>query len=133
MDKYEEIINIPHFEPKHKRMSLYSRSAQFAPFAALTGYEEAIEETGRETTKRIEIEEETKQIINEQLIKISNNLKDKPLIKVTYFVQDNKKEGGKYITIEGNVKKINEIEGSITLINNKKIKINEIKSIELIT
>ena len=108
-DKYDDIINLPHHESKkHPRMSLDARSAQFAPFAALTGYDEAIKETARQTDKRIEINEELKRILNEKLQLIKKEIHTKPKIIVTYFVSDSKKEGGKYITITGNVIKIDE-------------------------
>ena len=109
MDKYKDIINIKHFEPKHERMSLYARSAQFAPFAALTGYEEQVAETGRITDEKREIEEGLIEIINQELIKIKEIIKLNPKVKITYFVPDKRKTGGKYITKEESVKKIDEL------------------------
>jgi len=126
-DKYDDIINLPHHESKkHSRMSLEARSAQFAPFAALTGYDEAIKETARQTDKRIEINEELKKFLNEKLKLIKKEIQKKPKIIVTYFVPDSKKEGGKYITVKGNVIKIDEYKKKMILENNTEISISEI-------
>lgn len=126
-DKYDDIINLPHHESKkHPRMSLEARSAQFAPFAALTGYDEAIRETARQTDKRIEINEELKRNLNEKLQLIKKEIHTKPKIIVTYFVPDSKKEGGKYVTVTGNVIKIDEYKKKMILENNIEIPISEI-------
>ena len=131
MDKYASIIDIKHFEPKHERMSLYARSAQFAPFAALTGYEESVEETGRLTSERIEIEEGLKEIINGELLKIKEKIKEQPIIKVTYFIKDTKKKGGKYVTIEKSIKRIDEYKKELVFIDNTKIKIEDIIKLDI--
>ena len=126
-DKYDNIINLPHYESKkHPRMSLEARSAQFAPFAALTGYDETIKETARQTDKKIEINEELKRILNEKLQSIKKEIHTKPKIIVTYFVPDPRKEGGKYITVTGNVIKIDEYKKKMILENNIEIPISEI-------
>ena len=86
MNKYDEIINIPHFELKnHKRMSIESRSAQFAPFSALTGYSDSIKEIGRLTNNKKELSEDIKELINLKLLEIGNNMKNKPFITALYF------------------------------------------------
>ncbi len=131
MDKYASIINIKHFEPRHERMSLYARSAQFAPFAALTGYEESVEETGRLTSERIEIEEGLKEIINGELLKIKEVIKEKPVIKVTYFVKDTKKTGGKYVTLENSIKRIDEYKKELVFIDNSKVKIEDVIKLDI--
>jgi len=107
-------------------MSIESRSAQFAPFAALTGYSEAIKEETRLTSKRIEIEEEDKINISNKLQKLLENIKLNPLVTITYFVYDKKKDGGEYITVTNNIKKINTIEKYIILKDKIKIPIDEI-------
>lgn len=125
--KYEDIINLPHhISSKHPQMSLEERSAQFAPFAALTGYEDCVEETARLTDERIDISEDIKEILNEKIRKIIKIIDKNPKIKLTYFIPDNKKNGGKYMTIEGKIKKIDEINQELILINGKKIKINDV-------
>ena len=127
---YEDIINLPHYESKkHPRMSLEARSAQFAPFAALTGYEDAVKETARLTDKKIEIDEGLKQILNNKLQYILENNDANPEITFTYFISDKKKTGGKYIEKEGIVKKIDHINGFVLLKDKSKIKIDDIINI----
>ena len=132
MSNYDDIINLPHHESKvHPKMSLYNRSAQFAPFAALTGYEDAITETARLTDKKINIDDGLNELINNKLQKIESILHEHPLISVTYFVKDNKKDGGSYITICGNVKRIDTDNNHIVLTNKTKIPIGEIINVKL--
>lgn len=129
-DNYDDIINLPHYEPKgHPRMSMESRAAQFAPFAALTGYEDAVKETARITDKRIEIDEGLKIIINNKLQVILDNIKYKPKVTFTYFVYDKKKSGGKYINVTGNISKIDKINNNVILTDKTRIPINEIINI----
>lgn len=129
-DNYEDIINMPHHVSLvHPKMSMDARAAQFAPFSALTGYEDAVKETSRLTDERMEIDEELKILLNNRLQTILKNIKDKPEVTLTYFVYDKKKLGGKYITITGNIKKIDMIEGYIMLVDKTKIPIIEIINI----
>ena len=108
MDKYEDIINLPHHESKnHKRMSMSVRAAIFSPFSALTGYEDAVKETARIVDKKIILGEDVKNKINIELQKILKNIKDKPQVTITYFVKDKNKNGGKYITATKNTEKTN--------------------------
>ncbi len=132
MSNYDDIINLPHHVSNvHPRMSLYNRSAQFAPFAALTGYDDAIVETARLTDKRINLDESLIEIINNKLINIESIINEHPLISVTYFVKDKKKDGGSYITINGNVKRIDKDNNCIILNNKSKISIDEIIDVKL--
>ncbi len=125
--QYDDIINLPHHvSKKHPQMSLYMRSAQFAPFAALTGYEDAVKETAREVQERIEIDEELRSILDSKLQIIIENLKFNPEISITYFVPDLKKDGGEYVTVSGIVKKIDMYNQLIYLVNNIQISTNEI-------
>lgn len=129
-DNYEDIINLPRYEPKnHVRMPLESRAAQFAPFAALTGYEDAVKETARLTDKRIEIDEELKIILNDKLQVLIGYVKNNPRVTVTYFVKDKNKEGGKYITIDGNIKKIDIDKNLIILLDKTIISIDDVINI----
>jgi len=122
MNKYEDIINLPHHVSKtRKPMSLYNRAAQFAPFAALTGYDDAIKETSRITEQRIELSEELKNMLNQKIKLISENIKLQPKVSITYFVPDNKKSGGVYKTISGNVRRIDEIEKYLLFTNKLKV------------
>lgn len=125
--QYDDIINLPHhISKKHPQMSLYARSAQFAPFAALTGYEEAVKETARETNERIDIEDELKSILDGKLQIILEQIKNYPEISITYFIADTKKDGGEYVTVTGIVKKVDLYNQYICLVDNTEIPINEI-------
>ncbi len=128
--KYDDIINMSHhISKKHPRMSLENRSAQFAPFAALTGYEDEVEETARITDKRIEITDEIKSKINMKLQIIQEKININPKVTITYFISDNKKEGGSYKTVTSNVLKIDKYNKQIILKDNKEIFISDIINI----
>ena len=124
-DKYNDIINMPHHVSKtHPQMSLKARSAQFAPFAALTGYGDVINETGRLTNEKIEIDDELKEILNEEIMNIKSKLSKRLTISFTYFIPDAKKNGGKYVTVKGIAKKVND--NSIILEDKTEILIEDI-------
>ena len=124
---YDDIINLPHYvSKKHPPMSLYARSAQFAPFAALTGYEDAVKETARETNERVEIDDELKNILDAKLQLLQENIDKKEEITFTYFVPDAKKDGGEYVNVVGIVKKIDTINQVIILMDKREIPIEEI-------
>ena len=128
---YDDIINLPHYVSKKRpQMSIEARSAQFAPFAALTGYDEKVKETARLTDKKIELEDGQKEILNNKLLYLLENIDAKPEITFTYFIKDNKKTGGKYIDKTGVVRKIDMIEQYIQFIDKTKIYIDDILSIE---
>lgn len=126
MNDYSDIINLSRPVSKRPKMTLEQRSAQFAPFAALTGYESQVKETARLTDKRIEINEELKLLLNLKLQLIQEKIKEQPEITITYFIPDNKKEGGMYTTITNSVKKIDMYKNEIVLIDGTTIAINEI-------
>ena len=130
-EKYDDIINLPHYvSKKHPQMSLEARSAQFAPFAALTGYDEEVKETGRFTNKRKDIDEELKAILDNKLQLLLKQIELKPKVSITYFLPDNKKDGGKYITVTDNIIKIDEYMQLIICDNGTKIPISEIIDIQ---
>jgi len=125
--KYSDIINLPHHvSNKHPHLSREQKAAQFAPFAALTGFDEDVKETARLTNRKIDIDDGLKEIISNKLNIIDINIKDKPLVKITYFIKDKKKDGGKYVEITENIKKINIYDNYIETINNIKIPIIDI-------
>ena len=127
MNKYNDIINLPHHVSKtRKLMSLYNRAAQFAPFAALTGYDDEIKETARLTEQRIELSDELKNMLNQKIKLIIENIKLQPEVTITYFVQDKKKSGGVYKTISGNVKRIDEERKKLIFTNKLTIYFNDI-------
>lgn len=132
MESYEDIINFPHFEPKyHPRMDAYSRAAQFAPFKALIGYEDDIKENSRLTDKKIEISEDKKKQMNENLFFLKENIKEKWIVTLTYFVPDSKKEGGIYQEYEGIIKAINETNHTLIFTSGKKIQFDDVYQIHL--
>lgn len=105
--KYDDIINLPHHvSAKHPQMGLLDRAAQFSPFAALTGHEDSIRETARRTEEFLELEEDKKEQLDEKIYVLQENLWKKPEIIVTYFVPDEKKDGGAYVTHRGRIRKI---------------------------
>lgn len=125
--KYDDIINLEHHISKtHKQMSMQNRAAQFAPFAALTGYEEAVKETARFTEQKIELDEELNNILDEKLRLIQSQIKNTPEITVIYFVPDDKKRGGKYQKITGKIKKIDDYNKFIIFTDEKYIPIKDI-------
>ena len=128
--KYDDIINLEHHISKtHKQMSMQNRAAQFAPFAALTGYEEAVKETARFTEQKIELDEKLNNILDEKLRLIQSQIKNMPEITVTYFVPDDKKRGGKYQKITGKIKKIDDYNKFIIFTDGKFISIKDIINI----
>lgn len=129
--KYEDIINLEHpTSLKHPRMSRLNRAAQFAPFAALTGHDAAIQETARLTSEKIELDESQLVILNEKLQTIQEQLLTDSEITFTYFVKDPKKVGGQYITKTGFLKRIDEIERIVILKDKTKIPIEDIVEID---
>lgn len=133
-EKYEDIISLPHYvSKKHPQMSLEERSAQFAPFAALTGYNNAIRETSRLTTEKKEIDEELKIILDSKIKRIQEQIQNKPKATFTYFTQDLKKDGGIYITVTGNVEKIDVYKKLIILVDKTEIPISEVIEIGVYT
>ena len=110
MNNYKDIINLPyHKSKKRPRMSIEKRAGQFAPFSALTGYDEQIKETARLTDKRVDIDDGKKSILNYKLNIIKENLNKKYTINIKYFKEDKLKNGGKYLNHIGIIKKIDEM------------------------
>lgn len=125
--KYDDIIDLKHHKSQnHPPMSLYARSAQFASFSALTGYEESINETSREVMERIDIDEELRNILDSKIQILSEQIKKKPEVIFTYFIPDLTKDGGKYINVTGIIKKIDFYNQNIILEDKTEIPINEI-------
>ena len=129
--EYDDIIHLPHHvSAKRPRMTAIDRAAQFSPFAALTGYDSAIRETARLTDERVELDEHMKDALSDKLQIIADRLEEQPEIKITYFQQDVKKNGGVYVTAAGTVKKIDKYERVIAMTDGTAIPIDEIISID---
>ena len=129
-DQYNDIIDLPHHvSATRPRMSMIDRAAQFSPFAALTGYDAAIKETGRLTDERIELSEESHATLDRKQQLLMDNLADRPVVSVTYFVPDERKSGGAYVTVTGRVKKVDEFERLLILTDGTKIQLDEIQDL----
>lgn len=126
---YDDIINLPRPASRRPRMSNLDRAAQFAPFAALTGHEEAVKETARLTDKKPELDEHARQELDRKLKMAAGRLEDLPRITITYFIPDSTKDGGKYATVSGKVKKVDEYEKELVLTSGIKIPIQVILEI----
>ena len=128
---YEDIINLPHHVSKTRpQMSMLDRAAQFSPFAALTGYDAAIKETGRLTDEKIELDEDTKAAIDMKQAYLIEMIDEQPEITIIYFLPDARKVGGAYVTVTGNLKRFDEYERLLILTNGKKIPMDDIADIE---
>ncbi len=129
-DNYDDIISLPHHvSTKRAKMSLYDRAAQFSPFAALTGHEDAIEETARLTDNKAELDEKTKAILNKKLQIINENIKMKMAVTITYFLPDEFKDGGRYVMTKGFVKKIDYVTKVIIMDDRTVIPIYDVSQI----
>ncbi len=133
--KYDDIIHLPHHVSHvHPQMSLQNRAAQFSPFAALTGYEDQIRETARLTDTEVELSEDMKELLDERFHLIQEQLENRAgktqsdlsaaHISITYFQRDPQKEGGKYVTISGTVKKIDFRKREIHLFASDNLSVN---------
>lgn len=111
-------------------MSLYNRAAQFAPFAALTGYEEAIIETARLTAPKVDMMEDNQQLLDRKLALLSHSLIEQPTVSITYFQPDKKKSGGQYLTVTGVIKSIRDSERVILMADGKSVSIDTIINID---
>ena len=128
MGAYDDIINLPHpTSAKHPRMPMADRAAQFSPFTALLGHGAAIEETARLTDQKVELTEEGKALLDEKLRLLLETGGEGVF---TYFLPDERKDGGAYITTTGKVKKIDPLEGRVILKDGTAIPIEDIWEIE---
>ena len=131
MGAYDSIINLPHHQSQTRpKMSLLDRAAQFAPFAALNGYDDAVKETARLTDGEAVLDDGQIAWLNERLMILSENTPTDTEVEITYFIPDEKKDGGKYLTVTGRVQKILEFEGLVIMQSCEKIPVEKIVSIE---
>lgn len=131
MKHYDDILHLPHHRStKRSHMSMQDRAAQFSPFAALTGFESAIEETGRLTDCRPELMEYGNTQLNQVLIRLMELLPQRPEVRITYFLPDNRKSGGHYEEINGQVRKIDLYKQVLTMTDGIEIPLNAILHME---
>lgn len=129
--KYNEIMGLPHHVSKTRpQMPMSDRAAQFAPFAALTGYDAAIKETGRLTDERIELDVEALSALDMKYQLLMEALDEAPEVTITYFQPDERKAGGKYVSAVGAVKKIDDFERRITMRDGTRIPMDDVLSID---
>ena len=128
---YEDIISLPHpVSARHPAMSRLDRAAQFAPFAALTGYDAELAETARLTDAQIELTEGELQRLNESYLHLQAHISEHPRVTITYFQPDKRKAGGAYITLTAPVKRIDEYAQSLLLTTGESIPLSQILTIE---
>lgn len=136
---YADIIHLPHHKAKNRpHMSMYDRAAQFSPFAALSGFDGVIAETGRLTDRRIELSESERSLLDQKLTLIDDVIQDgyHPEITVEYFVADQRKDGGEYREYTGKVRQIDTVARTIVFLAKNgrsagvKIAVDEIKAIQ---
>lgn len=131
-DSYKDIINLPNPKSsKHPHMARSKRAAQFSPFAALTGHDDAINEASRVRDRRMELAEDIKAKLNEKLLMVQESIKDQPKVSFLYFKEGDIKDKGTYIRHIGHVKVIDEYKGLIVMVNGTEILVNDIIEIEI--
>lgn len=125
MNGYEDILNLsrPQY-PDHPTMSIHDRAAQFSPFAALVGYDDAVAETARLTDRRREISEEELRELNETIASLSECISERPLVTVDHFIPDAKKEGGRYEKKTGNLRTIDTYHREVVFTDGEKISLD---------
>ena len=128
MTEYDDIIDLPRPKSKHEPMPMSDRAAQFSPFAALTGYGDAIDETARLTDARIELSEEERAELDYKQQYLATL--DAPTVAVTYFVPDERKSGGAYVTHTGVLKRVDEIEREMVFGDGTRVEMDEVVGIE---
>lgn len=127
---YEDMLNLtPPISVRHAKMSIEDRAAQFSPFAALTGYDSAIKETGRLTDQRVELDEAAKSILDEKLSILQHQTEKQPEVVFEYFQRDQLKMGGTYCSIRGTLKKIDAYQRIVVMRDGMQIPVEDIVNI----
>ena len=131
MDRYEDIINLPHHVSKTRpQMSMADRAAQFSPYAALTGYDAAIAETGRLTEEKAELDESSLSVLNRKFQLLADSLERSPVVTILYFRPDERKDGGACVRACGIVKKIDNYARSVIMDDRTSIPVDDILDFE---
>ena len=129
--KYAVIAGLPHHVSQvHPQMSMEDRAAQFSPFAALTGYGDVILETQRLTDEKVELDEEALALLNEKYQMLMRRMDEQPVVQITYFQPDERKEGGAYVTVTGVVRRVDDVMRKITMQDGNEIEMGEILNVE---
>ena len=128
---YDDMLNLPHpTSARHPRMSLSDRAAQFAPFAALSGHSAALVETARLTDRRLELDEDQKAALDLKQQMLMDRIGEHPDVAVTWFQPDGKKDGGRYVTTTGRLKRIDEVERVLVMEDKTTVPLDDVISID---
>ena len=132
-DKYETIRGMtrpqyPDFPP----MPVKDRAAQFSPFSAVVGYDDAVLETSRLTDERVELHGDAAEVLDLALGKLRERISERPCVKITYFIPDSKKAGGKYVEKTGPIRRIDEVAGALVFQDGESISISELRNISIV-
>jgi len=126
-EKYRDIIELPHPTSKHHtQMASVDRAAQFSPFAALTGHSDVIDETARLTDERIVLSEDKIAELDHKLQMIAERINERPEIKITFFKEDELKDGGAYVDIVGKVRMIDRYKRALIMMDDAEIMFEDI-------
>lgn len=129
--RYDDIIDLPHpVSAAHPQMAMIDRAAQFSPFAALTGYDAAIQETARLTSEKIELDEDSRAALDTKQQLLLDRIGEHPEVTISYFLPDEKKSGGVYVTVTGNIKKIDAYARSMVMVDGTIIPLDDILEME---
>lgn len=132
MGRYDDIIDLPHHvSATRPQMPMLDRAAQFQPFRALTGYEDAVHETARLTDERVELSEDEKSILDRKLQELLDSIDSRPLVTITWFQPDRRKAGGAYVATTGQLKKIDDFESALILMDGARIAMEDILDIQI--
>ena len=116
---------------KHKHKNNHQRAAQFAPFATLTGYDAVIDETTKLTDEKLELSDEQTEFLNQQIQLLTERLSEQPQVGITYFLPDDRKSGGEYVTVTGNVRRVDDFNREIVFTDGLTVKIDDVWNIRI--
>lgn len=132
MGKYDNILNLPHHVSSTRpHMSMHDRAAQFSPFAALTGYDDTVRETARLTDEKLELTADRTTYLNQKIAFLKEHAEERPEITIEYFIPDEKKSGGKYVTLSGKFRRIDEYNHNMVFTSGEEIPLNDIFEIDV--
>ncbi len=130
--KYDDILNMPHHVSSTRpHMSMHDRAAQFSPFAALVGYNDAVKETARLTNEKQELTADKITDLNQKIAFLTEHADERPEVTIEYFIPDEKKAGGMYVTLSGNFRRIDEYNHNMVFTSGEEIPLNDIFDIEI--
>ena len=132
MGKYDDILSMPHHvSSTHPHMPMHDRAAQFSPFAALVGYDDAVKETARLTNEKLELTADRITELNQKIAFLNEHADERPEVTIECFIHDEKKAGGKYVTLSGNFRRIDEYNHNMVFTSGEEIPLNDIFAIEI--